>query len=462
MDASPRRDAFIALLVMCLAVAAVYVPVPESPGDNTQRGGDFHVVHARRIAFARENLAERGAVPGWFPRELMGQPFWANAQSFPFLPTRLALLALPPNAMFTAGVMTGAILAAVFTFGYARAIGLSPLGAAAAGWTFACAGFFASRVISGQLPLLEAYPALPLLMWLVELNVGPRRGVAAAAAPPRGWVRLGALAVASTCVALAGHPQLGVYAFAVAGLYLLWRGRTDLRRAATAAAAMGLGWRVRRSRSCRWRCSWVAARARSSWRAARPTSSTLRPPGRLAAAVEGWVAAGRAPAQRPGVHRVPNDTYFYDTVTYGGWLPLIAAAFLAAVWIARRRRPAGVAVFLAVAGAAALVTALPAFHAPGGAASFTFLRSPSRQTYVTTFALALALGAGLDVLRRAATARAAARLGPRGWRRCCSWCTGWTSAGTAGRSSARRTSRPTRRASPRRRWPAWRATSGWP
>jgi hypothetical protein len=33
------------------------------------------------------------------------------------------------------------------------------------------AGFFASRVMAGHLPLLEAYPALPQLLWLVDRAV---------------------------------------------------------------------------------------------------------------------------------------------------------------------------------------------------------------------------------------------------------------------------------------------------
>lgn len=39
------------------------------------------------------------------------------------------------------------------------------------GLHMAGAGFFASRVMAGHLPLLEAYPALPQLLWLVDRAV---------------------------------------------------------------------------------------------------------------------------------------------------------------------------------------------------------------------------------------------------------------------------------------------------
>ncbi|MEP7367991.1 MAG: hypothetical protein ABI972_32405, partial [Acidobacteriota bacterium] len=206
-------------LLMFLAVAAVYVPVKRDPRDNAQAAGDYHVLHARRMQFARENLAQRHVIPGWYPRELMGAPFWSNVQSFPLLPTRLIVLALPPPYDYTVGTILGAELAALFTFLFMRGRGYTPLGAAAAGWTFACSGFYAARIYRGELPLLEAYPALPLLLWLVDVNLRAAGGHAR-----QKRFALGGLALASFCLALAGHPQLPGYAFATAGLFVIWCG----------------------------------------------------------------------------------------------------------------------------------------------------------------------------------------------------------------------------------------------
>jgi hypothetical protein len=65
--------------------------------------------------------------------------------------------------------------------------------------------------MAGHLPLLEAFPALPLLLWLVDRAL--RDEVSR-------W-RLLHLAFACTCAALAGHPQLPIYALLVAAGYAL-------------------------------------------------------------------------------------------------------------------------------------------------------------------------------------------------------------------------------------------------
>src|SRR5262249_5501126 len=116
------------------------------------------------------------------------------------------------------GINLAAVLSALFTFLFCKALGQSPIGAAVSSWTFACAGFFASRVMAGHLPLLEAYPALPLLLLLIETIVARRRDVQPVTC------HLCALAVATACAALAGHPQIPAYAIGAAVAYLFWRG----------------------------------------------------------------------------------------------------------------------------------------------------------------------------------------------------------------------------------------------
>src|ERR1700735_1199812 len=119
-------------------------------------------------------------------------------------------------------------VAPTLTVLYFRGAGLTRTGAVAAGGTFACAGYFASRVLAGHLPLLEAYPALPLLLWLVDRVFAPER-------ERRRRFDVIALSFSSACVLLAGHPQLPAYALASAVLYALWMGPVGLRLRAVAA-----------------------------------------------------------------------------------------------------------------------------------------------------------------------------------------------------------------------------------
>lgn len=383
--------------LMILAVIVVLAPLDLVRGDAALLGLDHHQLHAGRLRYAREALAAGDGVPAWYTRELLGAPFAANIQSFPWLPTRLALLALDPDLAFGPGVVLSAALAALFTFLFLRRIGASPLASAAAGWTFACAGFFASRIVQGHLPLLEAYPALPMLLWLVERLVAPE---GAAAGPARGLVALG---LASGCVALAGHPQLPAYAISAAAIYALARapGRAGLR--AVAALACGSVMAL----AAWWPCLLLVGRSTRllDLPAPRLDNDVALPWGRLAAFVLPWADGWphlvvRAPARPFGGYA--NEYVFWDTVAYVGWLPLLAALGLL-VARAARGRPLGrpLAVVLAL-GAVAVVLALP--WGPGGHGAWEVpspLRSPARLLYVTTFALACALGRGVDEVRRA-------------------------------------------------------------
>jgi len=88
------------IVVMSLAVVAVYWPPPAEPS-SVQVALDYWQLHARRMEFVRDALfAERPALPAWYPRELLGTPFWSNVQNFPFIPTRLlVLLTMDPSTL---------------------------------------------------------------------------------------------------------------------------------------------------------------------------------------------------------------------------------------------------------------------------------------------------------------------------------------------------------------------------
>src|SRR5262249_60933280 len=111
---------------------------------------------------------------------------------------------------------------------------------------------------------------------------------------------------------------------------------------------------------------------------------------------------GRMP---PDFHGYPNAAYFWDTVCYVGWLPIIACAALLARWVIFGRRPRGVWMFITLAGVLALASALPGWHSLTQQIPGTILRSPSRQIYITTFALAIAAGVGVDLAIAWARAR---------------------------------------------------------
>ena len=372
----------------------LYLPADVLSGEQQLYGSDFLQLHQYRIAFVQEAWqAGSLGVPAWYPREAMGTPFWADIQNFPWIPTRLLLLLLPSNAVYAAGVVIAACLSVLFTFLLARALGMSPLAAAASGFTFAASGFFASRVMAGHLPLLEAYPALPLLLWLSH-SVGT--------APPnavRRWLL--ALGGATACVCLAGHPQLPFYAVVTAMAWLTWKGGRR-RLAGLSAVALGalatlfVWWpmlllilrsaRISPAGSTAQRCAVpdrTASRSLESLARRLPAGRRARAAGsvpwlqqrsRLLGDDELRRPVSLARRRRAGRRLAGGSTQAgVDGLVPGLGLACLRHPFSAA----RRRRPSA--------------------WIPG-----TLFRSPARLWYVPVLALSLAAGAGLDAVARRA------------------------------------------------------------
>ncbi len=355
---------------------------------------DYYQLHIRRMQFAREALFGSGhSLPGWYPHEVMGMPFAANLQSFPWIPTRLILLLLDPSVAYAAGVTIAAALSAIFTYLYCRRAGMTRTGAVASGGTFACAGYFASRVLAGHLPLLEAYPALPLLLWLVDRALAPERET-------RRRFDLAALSICSACVLLAGHPQLPAYALASAVLYTVWMGQGRLRARVVAALILGGGLAM----AAWWPMLLLIGRSTRVLPLAAPTNDVVMPYARLLAFVLPRVHGFPPPvelADATPFRGYPNSAYFWDTASYFGLLPLVAIAALLAGCFLRRRMPERRWIFLSLLGTGAFLCSLPLgaplLHLLPG----TLLRSPARLLYLSTFCAALALGNGVDALRQA-------------------------------------------------------------
>lgn len=367
---------------MLLLTEAVYLRPELLRGTHSLMGSDYEMLHRWRLAFARQGLFGAGhTLPAWNPHEVLGAPFAANLQSFPWIPTRLVLLLFDPSVAYAVGVAMAAALAALFTYLYCRRAGLTQIGAAAAGWTFACAGYFSSRVMAGHLPLLEAYPALPLLLWMVDRA--------------RNRIDLVVLAFCCTCVVAAGHPQVPAYAVGSALLYALWRGRVRV------AGAMVLG--VGMAMAAWWPMLKLIGRSTRVLHLAAPDNDVTMPYSRLLAlivpGIHGWADPVDLSDKYPFTG-FPNASYFWDTASYIGILPLVAVAGLLIWCVVKKRKPEWRFRFLAWLGLGALVCSLPLatplLHLLPG----TFLRSPARMLYMSTFGAAVALGVGVDAVRR--------------------------------------------------------------
>ncbi|HYL77444.1 MAG TPA: YfhO family protein [Bryobacteraceae bacterium] len=382
-----RRSA-ISVSVLLLLTGAIYIRPSIVFGNQTLPGADYFQLHIRHMAFARDALfGPLHFLPAWYPRELFGAPFSANLQTFPWIPTRLILLLFDPVVAYAAGVALAALLAALFTYLYCRRVGISEIGSVAAGWTFACAGFFASRVLAGHLPLLEAYPSLPLLLWLADRAISPDRVLCKAR-------DLIVLALATACVAVAGHPQLPVYSIATAMLYAMLRSRGWLRIKVASAMILGIG----ATMAAWWPMLLLVQRSSRMLSLAPASNDIAMPYGRLFAlikpGVDGWPDVIPYGEKNP-FHGYPHDGYFWDTASYTGLLPLFVVLALLILSIVRRRLPPWPWWFLAALGSGALLFSLPLADPIRQLVPGTFLRSPARLLYLSTFSASVALGYGV-------------------------------------------------------------------
>ena len=380
-----RARTCISIAILLLLTEAVYVRPWFVAGGGSLLGMDYFGLHIHRIAFAREALlGPAHFLPAWYPRELLGSPFLANLQNFPWIPTRLILLFFDPLQAYAVGVALAAALAALFTYLFCKRAGLSEIGAVTAGWTFACAGFFASRVMAGHLPLLEAYPSLPLLLWLADRAVAPLRSQYAAR-------DLAILALASASVAAAGHPQLPAYSLAAAALYIILRGRGWRRLKVVFALALGVGTTL----VVWWPMFLLIQRSTRVLHLATPSNDVVMPLRRLAAlirpGIDGWPDVMGLTHQKP-FQGYFSDAYFWDTCSYVGLLPLAVLVVLLLRSVMRRKLPGMPWVFLALLGGGALLFSLQLAQPLRDLVPGTVFRSPARLLYLSTFAAAVALG----------------------------------------------------------------------
>ena len=383
-----QRRLAVALLLFC--TEAIYLPLSVLRGKNSLYGWDYMMLHARRLAFAREALfSGQHRLPGWYPREMLGTPFSANLQNFPWIPTHWPLLLFDPDKAYAVGIALAAGLTALFTYLFCRRAGLSPIGAAAAGWTFACAGVFSAHVMVGHLVNLEGYPALPLMLWLADRATSDqarRRDVTA-------------LAIGVACVVLAGHPQFPAYAVVTALLYIIWRARGWMRVWLCGAVALGIG----ATMAAWWPMLLLIRRSSRALPLDAAANDIVLPYHRLlglvAPGIDGW-PDGVNGAARHLFSGYPHPGYFWDTFAYMGILPLVAAATLVIMCLVHHRMPASRWLFLAIIGTIALLGALPLLDPLRQLIPITLLRSPARLLYICSFSLAAALGVGIDALLR--------------------------------------------------------------
>jgi hypothetical protein len=182
-------------------------------------------------AFAARTL-RAGLIPLWNPHQFCGAPFVANGQSAVFYPPNWLFCLLDVRYAFGLTAALHYLLAGCFMVLLARELGLRPVSGLVGAIAFAFGGFIVSWT---EWPtLMNAAAWLPGVVWSTERAFRRREA-------------LGGLLVAFMLAMslLAGHLQIAVYVWLVAGLHLCARlawslVRRDTRRLLGIVAAVPL------------------------------------------------------------------------------------------------------------------------------------------------------------------------------------------------------------------------------
>jgi hypothetical protein len=215
------RKEVLGAALLYLAVAVAWAPAA-ALGSGVFWFHDLrHHHYAWRVWAAAEWLA--GHVPAWCPGAGNGFPLMADAQTGAFYPpTMLLFMLLPAPLALDWAVLGHAVWAALGTFLLARALGTSRAAAWLSGLAFAWSGFFVSHTL--YLGMQNALAWMPFTLWAaIRACAAPREGRLLAA---RHWLLV---ALGLWMMAVAGHPQAGVYGWILVAIVVLVKLGADWR-----------------------------------------------------------------------------------------------------------------------------------------------------------------------------------------------------------------------------------------
>ncbi|MDD5302216.1 MAG: hypothetical protein PHS14_03830 [Elusimicrobia bacterium] len=361
-----RRD-LVVVGALGAAVLALTAPVWAHSGRAFFNHGDLYAYHWPLRHHTAAALIE-GRLPFWNPYVMLGVPHAANPQAALFYPASILGFLLPVVTALVWDQILHLLWAALGAFLLARSARLPRAGAAALAISYALSPFLIYRVTAGIPTLLAALSWAPWA-WLAWLGGG---------AP--------LLAAVFALQFFSGHPQflvinavaMGLWASVRPARFALWT-----RLAAGAGGALALA-------AVQWLPTLELLRgsSRSDWPAQFRAAYSLRLQDLLL-----WLS--------PGAFGTPLNGGWDDAVSVfyesgGVWLGCAILALAAGGLLHRRARlgPVLLIVMGAVLALGANGPLSPLLSAPG----FSYLRTPSRWSFLALWGLWLLAGAGARAL----------------------------------------------------------------
>ena len=364
-----RRKDFLAVAALAAAVLALTAPVWARPGMTFFNHGDLYAYHWPLRHHSAAALVE-GRLPFWNPYVMLGVPHAANPQAVLFYPGAILGFLFPVVTSLVWDTLFHLLWAGLGAFLLARSSRLPRAGALALAAAYALSPFLVYRVTAG-IPTLTASLSWAPWIWFAWLS---------------GSVPL--LAASWALQFLSGHPQfLLINAVGMA----LWAAAHPARLRLWKTMALGAGGSLVLA-AAQWLPMLELLRGsnRSGWAAEFTASYSLEPMALLM-----WLSPGALGTPLNGLWDSPASV-FYESG--GVWLGVCVLA-LAVAGIARGRVRLGAALLLALGTLLALGANGP-FGGLLGLPGFSYLRTPSRWSFLVLWALWLLAGQGLLAVGR--------------------------------------------------------------
>ena len=148
---------------------------------------------------------KQGKLPLWNPYNFSGTPLLANFQTAAMYPLGVLYLFMSQMNAWTVLIVLQPLLAALFTYWYARKLGMRPEGSALAALSYGFSGFMAVWLEYSTVGQVILW--LPLILLAIENR----------------WLWL--ITVGNAAALFAGHPQVYSYMFVFTSIYALFRSK---------------------------------------------------------------------------------------------------------------------------------------------------------------------------------------------------------------------------------------------
>ncbi len=166
-----------------------------------------------------DELSLTDRLPLWDPYIFAGHPFQANGQHSALYPLSIVFYVLPLWRAYGIFAWLQLGLAGIFTYIFARVLGIRRLGGLIAGITFQLSGFMVVSSVPHPM-IIAAASWLPLILAMVELIIQQQPALSQRPATLP-WALLGAAALGFQM--LAGHAENTGIVLLVTGVYAAWR-----------------------------------------------------------------------------------------------------------------------------------------------------------------------------------------------------------------------------------------------